>query len=107
MQDPKPGAAHRRLLSPGVNAGALRRILVNQKHTYLGVWRKVAGSGIEPLTSGGCGKILNPCHLCSGLCKSAKSSNAGFRLLGIQQQLIDMCIVSLLSEEVKQYFSLK
>jgi hypothetical protein len=28
MQDPKPGAAPPRLLSPGVNAGALRRILV-------------------------------------------------------------------------------
>jgi CRISPR-associated protein Cas6/Cse3/CasE subtype I-E len=31
MQDPKPGAAPRRLLSPGVNAGALRRILVSGK----------------------------------------------------------------------------
>jgi len=28
MQDPKPGETPRRLLSPGVNAGALRRILV-------------------------------------------------------------------------------
>jgi len=30
MQDQKPGAAPPRLLSPGVNAGALRRILVTE-----------------------------------------------------------------------------
>jgi len=45
MQDPKPGAAPPRLLSPGVNAGALRWILVTI-------------FGEKMMTS--LGKIINP-----------------------------------------------